>query len=364
MRFRGVGFVVGLVFAPTLAMIAVGCSGSPIDKIWPPDRETSPATPDLPDFKARYSSGVIEVASDAADRVELVERLDRDGVPVGWTVRVRGATDFFEGQENKARCTAAAVNMVRKIRGQRRIDQAELVRRHQRSLEALALGGRVDAAAIRRVVESVKFQGRPALRADDALMGWEIQDALSPGHLDEMRENGFLVLGPHAMGLPLGSEKKRAGLGAPNNHWIGKSIAEGEPALVTLLTTANIELNRHAYVVVGVEFSRDWEAEQMLLLNPSDIEGDPMLQPMGVAEFDARVRTIATVPLVKEEQAFEKEWVDRAELEPGFHVRQVHDRSLLEEGWRLLDRSYETPPAESILLEEVLPDEPSRWRPW
>lgn len=331
------------------SVVGLGCNSTP--PFFPP-----PSLPDLGGYDL-FTKGPIEVSPEHEEYVEVVEHVNDDGETTGYTVRVRDALSHFEAQDNPASCTAAAVNIVRSIRGQATEPQAVLTEKHQRGLSQLAPGGRADAEAIQTAIETLQFDDRPVLRVDDALMGWEIQDALVPGHLDEMRERGFLILGPHSMGLPFPSEKARSAFGLPSNHYLGVSIAQREPVLVTMLTGEKLELNRHAFVVVGVRCSEDWEAEEVLVLDPADDPDRPNVWPYLVEEFNWRVRTFASVPLVEREQEFEREWVREAGLRQGFHVRRLDDRSWWQKVRALFRPERKLQPAKSVLSEEVLGDE-------
>ena len=123
---RNLGRVCVLASLSLIAVIGIlGCgSGGQHDGWRPFNRAQSNAAEDLraavEGLQAYdlFTSGPIEIDQKAAARVQLVERLgDGDRSIVGWTVQVRSATTFFEAQENEASCTAAAVNMVRSIRG-------------------------------------------------------------------------------------------------------------------------------------------------------------------------------------------------------------------------------------------------------
>ena len=215
--------------------------------------------------------------------------------------------DHWEGQQDPRWCWAACLRMRGSITGDDVPGQDELIELYKRRMSGYfpgIQGGEVVVTHVRTAFDKAVDAVAGDIEFDEAAASWEMEEAMSPGHLSWMQDRGALVIDADDVVGPTMSECEILG-----------ALDEGEPVLVSL--TEASEFARHAYVIVAADVE-DNSPTHFYMLDPMDEE---MLAKIDIESYRDRVRMSISKDSVLEAQENEKMWVQSQELRNGIFVR-------------------------------------------
>ncbi|MEO1129597.1 MAG: hypothetical protein AAFX05_07815 [Planctomycetota bacterium] len=256
-----------------------------------------------------------------------------------WKVEIVDAAQHWEGQDDPKWCWAACLRMRAAIMGVDSLEQDELIARYKMQATRWFPDHTEAGAYIQRALQHIEttLQLNTDL-ATAAATTWEIEDALSPGHMDALAERSIFVVDYHDVLGPKISEEEMA-----------LSLAEGEPVIVTL--TEGSEIDRHAYVLVSMTI----ENGRLIEVGMMDPLDERALARLPADAFEDRLRSAMTQRSVAATQQNELQWVAKANLAPGVHVRDPREQKLGSIA-KLLGKDSSAP-IESYYFDDALPEE-------